>query len=78
MKKSEFLELLKDALELDNANITEKTIFAELDGYDSMGVMSIIALADEHFEVKFSSDQLKTMTSVYRLMELIGLNRFED
>jgi acyl carrier protein len=78
MKKPEFLELLKDALELENVNLTEETVFAELDDYDSMGVMSIIALADEHFDVKFSSEQLKTMTSVKKLMELIGYEKFED
>ncbi|MBN2682861.1 MAG: acyl carrier protein [Bacteroidales bacterium] len=78
MKKTEFLELLKDALEIENVILTEETVFAEIDGYDSMGVMSIIALADEHFEVKFSSEQLKSMTSVKRLMELLGYEKFED
>lgn len=78
MKKADFFELLKDTLELENADIDETTVFAELEDYDSMGVMSIIAMADEHFEVKFSSDQLKTMSSVKRLMELIGEEKFTD
>lgn len=78
MKNSEFFELLKDTLELDKVELTEETIFAELEDYDSMGVMSIIAMADEHFEVKFNSEQLKSMTSVKRLMELIGNEKFND
>lgn len=78
MKKEEFYEILVDALELEDVAVNEGTVFAELEDYDSMAVMSIIAMADEHFEKKFSSEQLRNMKSVADLMDMIGKDQFED
>jgi len=78
MKKTEFITILADAIEVDASLLNEKTVFADLDDYDSMAVMSIIAMADEHFSKKFTGEQLKSMKSVRNLMDMIGTENFTD
>ncbi|NCA76739.1 MAG: acyl carrier protein [Alphaproteobacteria bacterium] len=78
MKKTEFIQLLKEALELTDLNIKETTILKDLSNYDSMSVMAIIALVDEHFSKRLTAKELGTISSVKSLIELIGIDRFTD
>ena len=79
MKKSEFIEKLKDALEIDaNKEITEKTDLRVLEEYDSLGVLTIIAMVDENFRKQLSSSDFEKITTVSSLMKLIGEENFEQ
>ena len=78
MKKQDFFKELAEYLEFENVNFTEKTDLTSLDGFDSMAIMSLIAFCDEEFNKKFSAQQLQNITTVRSLIELIGIELFED
>lgn len=77
MKVSEFLEELKDRLELEDVELNEDTNLKDLEEYDSLSVLSIIAMIDENFEKKLSAQDFQSITTVKSLMELIGMDSFE-
>lgn len=78
MQKTVFIEKFKEALEMPKANIDENTVLKSIDGYDSMSVMAIIALVDEHFSKRLTAKQLGEITTMKSLMELIGLENFNS
>jgi acyl carrier protein len=77
MEMQDFLAGLKDVLEFDKIELKEMTNLKELEGFDSLSIMTIIAFADERFGKKLTATQLASITTVRSLMELIGLERFE-
>jgi acyl carrier protein len=78
MKTLEFIDKLKEALEFEQVSLTENTNLKEIDGYDSMAIMTIIAFADEHFSKKLTAQQLASITTVKSLKSLIGSEHFSD
>ena len=76
MKKVEFINILRVCLEIDGVDIYEDTNLQSLDNYDSMAILSIIALIDEHFGKKIKGEQFENITTVKSLMELIGMENF--
>lgn len=78
VKKSEFIEKLKDTLEIDSdKEITEETNLRGLEEYDSLGVLMIAAMVDENFGKQLSLLHFKKVTTVSSLMKLIGEENFE-
>ncbi len=78
MKKNDFFDELQEALEFENVKLSEKTEFRKIDGYDSLHVMMIIAFVDSRFGKRLTAKQLFNITDVRSLMELIGLENFEE
>lgn len=76
MTKSQFLSSLQEVLEVD-VDLTEDTNLRELEGYDSMAVLSIIAFFDEHFQQTVDAERFEDVTTVSDLMGLIGHDRFD-
>jgi acyl carrier protein len=77
VKKQEFIDRLTDDLELEVGEITDED--SMLKGlFTSLGVLVIIALCDELFSKELKSDKFKSITTVKSLMELIGMEHFED
>ena len=77
MKKLEFIDKLKQILEFEDQKVNEMTDLRDLEEYDSLSIISIIAFVDEEFEKKLSGEQLSEITTVKSLIELIGLDHFE-
>jgi acyl carrier protein len=77
MKKQVFVEKLIDTLELKQSDITDENSMLK-DLVSSLGILMIIALCDELFSKEVDGDQFRSMTTVKSLMELIGMEHFED
>lgn len=77
MNTQTFLEKLQDELEEDDA-LTLDTKFKELENYDSMSVLSLIAFIDENFDKSLDTKHFKDISTVQELKELIGSENFED
>jgi len=77
IKKNIFFEELLESMEIDPVEIKETTVFRELEDFDSMAIMSIIAYVDEKFEKTMAAEQLQKVKTVGDLMELIGMEHFE-
>lgn len=71
-KKSEaFLSALAFALELDPESLTPTTSFSEID-WDSLAVISAIALIDEHFGVMVPGQAISECAGIPDLISLIN------
>jgi len=77
MKINEFIGKLKETLELEDVELNENTNLKDLEEYDSLSVIAIIAMIDEDFGKKLSGQDFKSLTTVKSLMELIGKEHFE-
>lgn len=77
MKKDTFFEELLECMDIDPVDINETTVFRELEDFDSMAIMSIVAYVDEKFEKTMAAEELQKVKSVRDLMELIGMEHFE-
>jgi len=78
MKKGEFIDELKDALEIEGEDqqITLETNLKDLEEYDSLSVLAIIAMIDKNFGKQIPSADFVKVTTVGSLMELIGKENF--
>jgi acyl carrier protein len=75
MEKEEFIKRLKEVLEIkDSIIITESTNLKDIEGYDSLSVLSIIAMIDEYYQKKLPGSTFESLTTVSSLMEKIGIN----
>ena len=79
MKKKEFIDELKDALEIEDEDqeITLETDLRYVEEYDSLSVLAIIAMIDKNFGKQIPSSDFSKITTVSSLMELIGKEHFE-
>ena len=79
MKTEDFINELKDALEIEDEDqeITLETNLKELEEYDSLSILSIIAMIDKNFSKQIPSSDFLKITTVSSLMELIGKEYFQ-
>jgi len=79
MKTEDFIRELKEALEIENEDqeITLKTNLKKLEEYDSLSVLSIIAMIDKNFGKQIPSSDFVKVTAISSLMDLIGKEHFK-
>ncbi|CEJ68287.1 phosphopantetheine-binding protein [Chryseobacterium oranimense] len=77
MKISVFLEKLQEELGEDET-LTIETNLEQLESYDSISLLSVIAFADENFDKKIDTKDFKDVKTVSDLMDVIGRENFED
>lgn len=63
-----FISVLDDT---DEALITNETIFRDLDEWDSLTALSLIAMVDEEYSLKLTGDDIKTSTTLQDIFEKI-------
>jgi len=66
----EFLKQLAEALNEDESSMAVTTRLADLEGWDSVGQLSAIALIDECFNRRVSVDALRKCEQVGDLLTL--------
>jgi acyl carrier protein len=74
MKKSAFLNELKELLEIDESNFLED---AQIN-LTSIEILSVMVFIDENFNKQIPANDLKSVRSPKDLMILIGLERFDQ
>lgn len=78
MITKKFIDLLKEYLEIEDFDLTVDTKLRLLPKYDSMTIMIIISLVDDHFNKTISAQQFEKIITVKNLMEVIGLEKFKE
>lgn len=72
MEISAFLQHFTDMLDdTDAALITTDTIFRDLDEWDSLTALSLIAMVDDEYDVKLTGDEIKSSNSLNDIFEII-------
>jgi acyl carrier protein len=62
--KEQLITIVKEALDLENENISLSHYFNSFDTWDSLGRLSLIALIDEHFNVQFSDEAFSSFDTI--------------
>ncbi len=74
MTKTEALAWIADIFEEPPELVTAQTARAELAGWDSLGVLSLMAALDEKFDIHLTETDIEDMASVGDLLELLRKN----
>lgn len=69
--KEKFLEVIKEAVDVESVEIELTDKLADFDAWDSMARLSLIALLDEHFEVEVTDAEFDKTETVQALFELV-------
>ena len=72
MNKTEFIAAIADELNEEITNVNDQTVLADIEGWDSMAVLGVIALIDSQFGVVVEGDALGKCTTVGDIFELIN------
>lgn len=62
--KQKFIDQLKETLEIEERNISEADNFREYDEWDSLALLSVIAMIDEEYDVIIESNDFKKLLTV--------------
>ena len=72
MERNEFLLSLDELLELEPGTVKGSEILDSLDGWNSLAVISFMALVDERFGVSLQPRQIAASSTVSDLVRLLG------
>jgi acyl carrier protein len=72
MSKEEFLGALQEMLELDPGSLTGNEALGEVDAWDSMAVISFMAMADEKFGKSVTAQSIAGAKSIGDLYKLVS------
>ncbi len=65
------LAMLEDMLEMEPGTLTPETLLEELDAWDSIALISFMALMDDEFGKEVSGAQIKAQKTVDGLLALM-------
>jgi acyl carrier protein len=73
MTQEEFITELEDILSLDEGELTPNSNLKEIEDWDSLAVISVIALVDKKIGKKMDVLSIKECVSVSDLINVVGL-----
>ena len=68
MTEKEKLQMLEEMLELEEGTLTCETVLEDLEEWDSIAIISFIALIDDEFEKQISSSKIKEFKKIDDLL----------
>lgn len=72
MEISIFLQNFFDILDDTDVNLVQaETVFRDLEEWDSLTALSLIAMADEEYSVKLTGDDIKSSATLQDVFEII-------
>jgi acyl carrier protein len=76
MNAEKFLAEFKEALEMEeNAELTMQAPFREIDEWDSLARLSLIALLDDEYEVEMESSDLEGLVTIQDLYNSVSAKK---
>lgn len=72
MTKEEKLELLADVFDMDVSDITPELSLDEMDAWDSMTKLALVALASSEFHKVLKKDNIVTFKTVQDILDYLG------
>lgn len=72
MEINDFIKNLAEQFEeVELEDFTPETKFQEFDEFSSLTVLSIIAMADDEYEVRLKADDVRSVNTVQELYDLV-------
>ncbi len=72
MKKQEFFSLLANEFNLDGNTINETTVLTDIPDWDSMSILIVMSIIDEHFGISISADDFIKINSIGDILSIVG------
>lgn len=72
MISDELKTVILSALKLDNWEITDSTLAAEVPGWDSLNHVNVMLSVEKHFGIRFRSMEVLRLTNVGDLQRLVN------
>ncbi|MED4888204.1 acyl carrier protein [Lysinibacillus sp. FSL R7-0073] len=72
MTELEKLSMLEEMLEVDEGSLTPETILVDLEEWDSIAIISFIALLDDEFEKAIKGSEIKEFKTVADALVTMG------
>jgi len=69
--EEKFINLFAETLEIDSANLSSETIFRDLEEWDSLAYLSVIAMIDEEFDIQIEGAEFKELKTIGDLINEI-------
>lgn len=69
MELQEKLALIEEAMDVEEGTLTPETVLDEMDAWDSIAALSLIAIMDEHFGKTIPGKEIKAMKTVADILE---------
>ena len=69
--KEKLLFSLKEALQIENREITLEDIFRDYEEWDSLGRLSLIASLDEEFDLQIENKDFESLITVGDLLKAV-------
>jgi acyl carrier protein len=73
--KEQFLEKVKETLEIEGRELQFSDNFKEYDEWDSLNLLSMIAMIDEDYGVVIDSNAMSKVQTLDELFQLIESNK---
>ena len=74
MTESDFLREFEEILEVDAGSLNSEIKLSELEEWNSLGVISFIAMVDDRVGLTLNARKIQDCTTVRDLMGLLGEN----
>lgn len=71
INKEIFLNQFKEVLELDSYDLTLDEPFRDLDAWDSLALLSVIAMIDDEYDVIIKGNQFKELNTLNDIITFI-------
>ena len=72
MKESEFYRKFEEIVEADSGSLDGPELLNDLEGWDSLAILSFLAMLDEELEISVSADQIGSCERIKDLLLLCG------
>lgn len=69
--EAKFIEKFKETLELDGVEINVKTKFRDLENWDSISFLSVLAMLDEEYGVSIEGNDFRKLETIEDLINEI-------
>lgn len=75
MDINNFIEKFAEAIDIEVSEITAETEFRELEEWDSIAYISVIAMLDEEYDIQIEMAQFKKLKTIGAILEYIEKNK---
>jgi len=72
ISRSDALAWFADIFETSAEEISPETLKQDIDAWDSMGVLTLMAELDDRFSIILSRDELETINSIGDLLQILN------
>jgi len=69
--KKKYSEMFKNSLNVDKKKVTENLKYNEIDEWDSIGHMTLIAALEEEYKITFETDDIVDFSSFNKGIEIL-------